>query len=329
MLLGEELEQKIREAWLRVRESILADERELRRRLARRRMKSLRRPPRAWCLALRASGRRIGPGHWVIWPEHAMELDHPEHPYEVIEHEVIIRPHALLRYCRPFWIASPGQEVGEVAKRLGMSESGMRNARRVQGVFDERRYRGLGGKRGRAVPVIFTRETLDPSGGRYWRGPHAVWGSMWWSLAEMLPEEFEQGVVRRPVYRRMGKKYGRMGVSAYGGPEDHQYKDEMQLIGWRWVCPGCGKEVRTIYYPVKVSTVFDCGLADPAVAKKLGDVEGIDGPAGSFACAGCHEVQYFSTVGKGYWNQLIFHLSGGCCMGARWRGRRGLSRSGW
>src|SRR5882672_10924239 len=101
MLLGEALERAIEEAWVSLRRRILSDPDELRRRLARRRIKSLVRPPRAWCIAVRASDRRITPAHWVIWPEHAVELDHPEHPYEPIEHEVFIGTHALLRYCRP------------------------------------------------------------------------------------------------------------------------------------------------------------------------------------------------------------------------------------
>jgi hypothetical protein len=38
---------------------------------------SLQRPLRHYCLALRASDRRITPAHWVISPEHAMDLDSP------------------------------------------------------------------------------------------------------------------------------------------------------------------------------------------------------------------------------------------------------------
>src|SRR5882672_1632614 len=120
MLLGEELERNITDAWVRVRRGILADPQELRRRLARRRMKSLTRPPRAWCIAVRASDRRITPAHWVIYPEHAMDRDHPEHAYEPIEHEVTIQAHALRRYCRPVYIARPADEVTEVAKQLGV-----------------------------------------------------------------------------------------------------------------------------------------------------------------------------------------------------------------
>src|SRR2546423_12710292 len=120
----------ILEAWQKLGPKIMADPEELARRLARRRLPIMTRPPRAWCLAVRASDRRITPAHWVIYPEHAMELGHEEHPYEVIEHEVIIRPHALLRYCRPFWIAAPGEEVVDVAKRLGRTAAGLWRARK-------------------------------------------------------------------------------------------------------------------------------------------------------------------------------------------------------
>src|SRR5438128_6609767 len=100
-MLSLEVERAIRESWLRVRNEILSDPQELHRRLARRRLKSLTRPPRAWCIAIRASDRRITPMHWLITPEHALDLDHPGHPYEPIEHEVTIQKHAIRRYCNP------------------------------------------------------------------------------------------------------------------------------------------------------------------------------------------------------------------------------------
>src|SRR3954469_13533065 len=118
------------EAWEKLGPKIMADRHELARRLARRRMAIMTRPPRAFCLAIRASDRRITPAHWVISPEHAMDLDHPAHPYEPIEHEVIIRPHALRKYCRPVRTDSWGEEVAEVCAKLGASPSHLRNARR-------------------------------------------------------------------------------------------------------------------------------------------------------------------------------------------------------
>src|SRR2546430_17633054 len=136
-MLGLELERAIPEAWLRLRGRILSDPQELQSRLARRRMKSLTRPPRAWCIAIRASDRRITAAHWVISPEHAMDLDHPAHPYEPIEHEVIIRPHALRKYCRPVRTDSWGELVQDVAKQLGVHPSGLNRAR-LAGLFTER-----------------------------------------------------------------------------------------------------------------------------------------------------------------------------------------------
>src|SRR3954465_1389427 len=128
MSLAEELQHNIREAWLRLRPKILSDPHELARRLARRRKKTLTQPPRAWCIAIRASDRRITPAHWVISPEHAMDLNHPAHPYEPIEHEVIIRSHAIRRYCRP--VSFSREDAEDVAKMLGVSYRVLQEARK-------------------------------------------------------------------------------------------------------------------------------------------------------------------------------------------------------
>src|SRR5947199_10577274 len=116
------------EAWQKLEAKIMADPRELARRLARRRMAILTRPPRAWCIAIRASDRRITPMHWIITPEHAMDLNHPAHPYEPIEHEVTIQTHAIQRYCHPVCF-SRAQAV-EVAEMLGVSPSTLMHARK-------------------------------------------------------------------------------------------------------------------------------------------------------------------------------------------------------
>src|SRR5712671_4416797 len=121
MSLALELERNTREAWLRLRGKILSDPHELARRLARRRKKTLTQPPRAWCIAIRASDRRITPAHWVISPEHAMDLDHPAHPYEPIEHEVTIQTHAIQRYCHP--VSFSQQDAVNVAKLLGVENA--------------------------------------------------------------------------------------------------------------------------------------------------------------------------------------------------------------
>ena len=185
--MGEELERNICEAWLRLRGKILSDPQELAGRLARRRNKSLTRPPRAWCVAIRASDRRITAAHWVISPEHAMDLDHPGHPYEPIEHEVTIQTHAIQRYCTPvsFSIA----EAVDVARMLGVSNAMLLYARR-RGRFFVDYEKGLGGKRGHPVPLISAnRQLFDPSQ-RDFAPPHPVW------RAQPRPHAPGRGVLR-------------------------------------------------------------------------------------------------------------------------------------
>src|SRR5438132_226089 len=133
------------EAWEKLGPKIMQDPHELAKRLARRRLNTLTRPIRAWCLAIRASDTRITPAHWVIVPEHAMDLDHPEHPYEPIEHQFIIQPHALRKFCRPVRTDSWGEQVDEVCAKLGVSRGHLLHARWA-GIFTERLIKGLGGK---------------------------------------------------------------------------------------------------------------------------------------------------------------------------------------
>src|SRR2546421_2873940 len=196
-MLGRELERGIREAWLRLRGKILSDPQELHRRLARRRSKSLTRPPRAWCIAIRASDRRITPAHWVISPEHAMDLDHPLHPYEPIEHEVTIQTHAIRRYCHP--VSFSREQAVEVAQMLGVSD--VRHARRI-GQFHVDYIPGLGGKRGHPVPLLSNgKKLLDPGHGNFFSPPHPIWGAHWEFLSHLFPDDFEQTITRKPFFK--------------------------------------------------------------------------------------------------------------------------------
>jgi DNA-binding NarL/FixJ family response regulator len=296
-MFGEELERAISAAWVRLRDEILADPHELQRRLARRRAVHLNRPPRAWCIALRASDRRITPARWIIIPDHAMDRNHPKHPYEPIEHEVRIDARVLRRFCRPVRIG--GETVAEVAEMLGVHRSTLRRGRHAV-FFREHFYKNLGGKRGKPIPVIFASGPLDPAGGRFYAGPHAVWGSMWEHLPEMVPPEFEQAVVRRPYFKMMG----------------NVRSDDPQFLGYRWVCPSCKKEVHRIYYPLAVRTLFHSWFRDPALKVKLTDADLLEPPAPTFACGRCHGVRHFSTLNPDAWNFLISHLTAGMLYGS-------------
>src|SRR3954469_23403830 len=141
-----DLDQVIVEAWERIRPRLKGDREELERRLRRRRMAVLQRPMRGWCIALRASDRRITPAHWIIYPEHAMDVIHEEHPYERIEHEVTIDARVLRKFCRPVRTDSWGEEVEDVCKMLGVDKATLLYSRQA-GKFTERYVKGLGGKR--------------------------------------------------------------------------------------------------------------------------------------------------------------------------------------
>jgi DNA-binding CsgD family transcriptional regulator len=75
---------------------------------------------------------------------------------------------------------------------------------RGRGRFTERLVKGLGGKQGKPVPLIHSWKTLDPSGPRLFSRPDPLWGSLWEFLPDMIPDDFEQTLVRRPR-RRLGK----------------------------------------------------------------------------------------------------------------------------
>jgi DNA-binding NarL/FixJ family response regulator len=299
----DDLSRLILEAWAKLGPKILADKDELHRRLARRRLPILTRPVRPWCLAIRASDHRITPAHWVISPEHAMSLNHPAHPYEPIEHTVTIQTHALRKFCRPVLTDSWGEEVPDVAKRLGTTPAQLRRARQ-SGLFTERRIKGLGGKRGHPVPLIHSWSWLDP-GIRGWVRD-SIWGALWEFLPDMIPDNFEQSIVRLPVFRRNPR--------ALRHPDDHLYKDESQLAGYRWLCPGCKRQVRTIYYPLPANHLFNFFNRPRALAGRdellLPPI-----PPPTFACCNCHRVRFVSFCDRNGWNQLIAQLTAGLLFG--------------
>ncbi|HEV8290298.1 MAG TPA: hypothetical protein VGP94_00175 [Tepidisphaeraceae bacterium] len=312
-----DVDRLILEAWQKLGPNIMADPDELAKRLARRRLPILTRPVRAWCLALRASDTRIT-------PEHAMDLDHPHHPYEPIEHEVTIQPHALRKYCRPVRTDSWGELVQDVAKQLGCSNSAILRARWA-GVFTERFVKGLDGKHGPPIPLIHSWKTLDPSGGRFFERPEQLWGSMWEWLPDMLPDDFEQTVVRTPLFRRHPAGMRAAGADRLVRDPSNQYTDDYRLFGWLWLCPACKKTCRTIYCPLPPRTLFDYLGCDPAVNRgRVGraptkflrhDAEAVITPPPAFACGECHKVQGTTRTSSQCWNLIVTTLTRGLLYG--------------
>jgi len=228
-----------------------------------------------------------------------MDLDHPLHPYEPIEHEVTIQKHAIRRYCHP--VSFSREDAADVAKMLGVSPAMLLAARR-RGQFEECFYKGLGGKRGKPVPLLSPRgQLLDPSHREFAR-PHPIWGPMWEFLSHAIPTDFEQIVIRRPWFLRDSRS------------------DDPQLRGYWWLCPACKKTCRTIYYPLPVRSIFDSFYADPTftdpvIQLKLTDADLPHIPPPTFACHRCHQINPASPIEPRFWNHVISYLTAGLLFG--------------
>ena len=125
----ENIEVSIRDAAQRVLPELTADQ--LRERLARRKTRSLRRPPRAWCVAVRASDTRIGPWGAVIVPEDAVDPRDADHPGRYLAHTVVMDKGLLARLSAPVGVEY-GTTIRELAKRVGVRPAGL-HYRRCKG----------------------------------------------------------------------------------------------------------------------------------------------------------------------------------------------------
>src|SRR6185295_2193683 len=148
-----DVDRAILNAWEKIRPQLLSNPHELHRRLARRRQSMLRRPMRHCCLALRANDNRINSYHWIVTPQHALDLNHPDHPYTPIEHDVLIATSLLRKYYTPVHFDAWGELVPGLAKSLGCSPSMLHRAR-LRAFFRERKIQNLGGKGGKPIPIL-------------------------------------------------------------------------------------------------------------------------------------------------------------------------------
>ncbi len=90
--------------------------------------------------------------------------------------------------------------------------------------------------------------------------------------------------------------------------------------GWKWICPGCGKTSRVLFYPLR--PVYGVKL----LGRDFPDehLDALAEPMNGFACAHCHDVMYFTRVNAEAWNRLISHLKRRIAV---WE--RGVERPGW
>lgn len=257
---------------------------ELERRLSRRGRFSLAGPPRAWCIAVRAADYRIVPplarvDRWRINPETGVRHSHVvELERELIDH-----------LCQPV-VLRPYTEHRKAAAALGVDPQTLRAARR-KGIFEVKRIKGLCGRRGKLVPCLTAPFALDPNAGNMRQPADPLWGGMWRYTASALGADFRQQVVRRPVF--------------------YDHGGRLHYHGLQWECPGCGKMVRTLYFPMPRPTLCR-GLG---LGAEYEDSHPAPENAATFACAGCHGVRYTTRVDENLWNLFVSYMSDGLLYG--------------
>jgi DNA-binding CsgD family transcriptional regulator len=405
----DQIDANLFEAWQRIAAICRADPDEARRRWRRTLSPTLTRPPRAWCLVIRASDSRIGP--WPVWvgrfggtgvspvlegrpggpgilpgredegeddhshgqdaratgscatsadtcansadiiPGAAIEFD-PDARLGIDEsieaalkrgvpHSITLDGRLIRALCRPVAIPWPGMPLSAAARRLGVGEKILHGWVR-RGVLDVRREpcRVVYGKRGPEVPVVWSPGPLDPNA-KLGRAPAAIWGEMWQTMHERLPENYEITVQRIARQRAGG---GRIGVP-------HS--------GWDWICPGrrmpdgtvreCGRRAACLYGPLPVWTIADAlGIEEGFEIGEsrhepcaMSHEEKRDGPphgaslmahgysiagawhpgydplAGrrSFACRDCWAVRDGAMINAKGWCEFVGHISGGLLYG--------------
>lgn len=278
----------INEAWGRVEKLIERDPGELERRLLRRGMGMMVRPVRAWCLAVKSTDRRMQPLRFPM-DRRPAEWDSAQGRWVYQEHRVLLRAEELRWLCRPVAIPAPGMTVRDVAEMLGECEHVVCEAVKRGEFSSVRPMRGLGGMKGWAR-IIYTKRLLDPAGITMGRVEDEGWGTMWRYASDHIPERLSQMVTRRPVWRKYGAG--------------------MRYQGFRWVCPGCRREVRRLYYPLPALVV-----APFVKATKVRTARKEAGAMRGFACSKCHGVHDYGRLNGQGWNELIMHLSGGLLYG--------------
>lgn len=347
----DELDRNLLAAWDRVFAMCRGDPAEARRRYARVLPGAvLDRPHRAWCVALRASDTRLmDAGYGVLGSEPATSAVRAR-----AAHEVVLEGGMIRELGGPVWLRYPGVPLTEAAALLGRDYAGLRGwlpvgagRSRVErarlaatGDSVDGRLKGATfsspgyplkvryeppacrGRRGRETPVVWSDGPLDP-GGHRGKPPARWWGTLWQSLAEGIPHEFEQVLERVPKY-----------LPCLG---------EMRFRGWLWRCPGlepgrvgpadapadapadvpagCGRLVPKLYAPLPVWTVgrhlgLEEGLAVEGLAGRW--YPGVmDRWAGRrrLACRHCWRVRDSGAAERHGWNELVSHLSGGLLYG--------------
>lgn len=332
------------EAWNRIGEQCRRDRAEALVRSRRRLLGSMRRPPRAWMLCIRAADSRIDLDSGIF--EFDDEADARDGLERGVPHAVELDGRVIRELTKPVCIDWPGVPIRKVAAMIGRnyhtvynwldrSEARMytldsperslanrklpRSAQSIQHVgalkVSGYSYPGIHRKRGRGMPMamVYTPSPIDPN---HEAGlpPDRVWGSVWQYLHEKLPENFLQRFERVPRHTKSGR-----------------------FRGWHWVCPGlldsegkhrgCGKLVRAVYAPMPIWTLPQSGAQRFALEmpKDSGLVgtwhpgeheQKVGEGRRAFACRYCWNISYPRMSDGTGWNEFVSYISGGLLRGS-------------
>jgi DNA-binding CsgD family transcriptional regulator len=284
-----DLDSAILTAWARIRPILQSDPDELAARLARRRSQLLLRPPRAWCLAVRASDRRL-PLHHPTTPQ----LHHASH-------NLTLTAPLLRELCRPIKIDPPGIKPTDLARQMGCRSSAISELRRrghLEVVYNDSKWYGPRGR------CLYTPRLLDPSNFNSRRPPDPLWGTLAPRIVQLIPDDFSHTLTRVRTFRSDG--FGRSRLSA-------STQHPSAFNGYRWLCPACSKPVHIVYYPMRLMSLPEFFNED---LPQLREVDDPQPPLPTFACVRCHRVQYFSRCdGHNSWNRLIAWATAGLLYG--------------
>ena len=289
----DELDQALLEAWHVVSERLKNEPWALARRMERVSRKELRRPVRAWCVALRASDSRIGAHEWRT------ELQ-GHFAAKGKNHFLTLSGERLRELCRPVRIDAPGVPVVEAARLLG------RDPRTVWSWMGKGRLnveRQSMPSRTRMKHRVWS-GPIDPQADDG-RGPWAVWGTLWQNLWERIPEDYTQRVQR--TMRVRAKRGGRAG-------------EPLNFRGWDWKCPGrllatgqylkCGRVCKKLWMPLPAWTIGDYLAGRSGGAWE--QLPRFEVERSRFACARCWGIRFdpVKSSPDAAWNQFVSTVSG-------------------
>src|SRR5205814_9093091 len=86
---------------------------------------------------------------------------------------------------------------------------------------------------------------------------------------------------------------------------------DARFASFIWLCPACGRRVRTLYYPI--APLDPCKLLN--LRMPISDADEICMPTPSFACWQCHRIQCTTSIDRCTWNRIVAYLSGGLLYG--------------